>query len=150
MNLVSKEALNYSREAVQAADSYIDNVATVNSMSMPQGCLLKPAELGSKFLGIFNVADSKISCENSSNVQNLAGISDLFEDASLTISYDQNEAIITVTGNDCYLISPENRIFQADHALYTPGLDENRVIGDFVHDIWICYEVHCTKFCTCT
>ena len=23
-------------------------------------------------------------------------------------------------------------IFQADHALYTPGLDENRVIGDFV------------------
>ena len=36
--------------------------------------------------------------------------------------------------------------FQADHALYTPGLDENRVIGDFVHDIWICYEVHCTKF----
>ena len=38
--------------------------------------------------------------------------------------------------------------FQADHALYTPGLDENRVIGDFVHDIWICYEVHCTKLCT--
>ena len=25
------------------------------------------------------------------------------------------------------------------------GLDENRVIDDFVHDIWICYEVHCTK-----
>ena len=42
-----------------------------------------------------------------------------------------------------------NIIFQADHALYTPGLDENRVIGDFVHDIWICYEVHCTRFCTC-
>ena len=33
-------------------------------------------------------------------------------------------------------------IFQADQALYTPGLDENRVIGDFVHDIWICYELH--------
>ena len=36
-------------------------------------------------------------------------------------------------------------LFQADHALYTPGLDENRVSSDFVHDIWICYEVHCTK-----
>ena len=39
-------------------------------------------------------------------------------------------------------------LFQADHALYTPGLDENRVIGDFVHSIWTIYEVHCTKFCT--
>ena len=27
----------------------------------------------------------------------------------------------------------------------TPGLDENRVIGDFVYDIWIFYKVHCTK-----
>ena len=44
-----------------------------------------------------------------------------------------------------YFINDENAFFQADHALYTPGLDENRIIGDFVHDIWICYEVHCTK-----
>ena len=28
---------------------------------------------------------------------------------------------------------------------HLPGLDENRVIDDFVHDIWICYEVHCTN-----
>ena len=28
--------------------------------------------------------------------------------------------------------------FQAEHALYTPGLDENRGSRDFVHDIWIC------------
>ena len=44
-----------------------------------------------------------------------------------------------------YFINDENAFFQADHALYTPGLDENRIIGDFVHDIWICYEVHCKK-----
>ena len=43
------------------------------------------------------------------------------------------------------LKSHKKLFFQADHALYTPGLDENRVIGNFVHDIWICYEVHCTK-----
>ena len=41
-----------------------------------------------------------------------------------------------------------NRHFQAEHALYTPCLDENRGSSDFVHDIWICYKVQCTKFCT--
>ena len=30
-----------------------------------------------------------------------------------------------------------NIIFQAEHALYNSGLDENRGNSDFVHDIWI-------------
>ena len=29
--------------------------------------------------------------------------------------------------------------FQHDHALCTPGLDQNCVISHFVHDIWIPY-----------
>ena len=42
-------------------------------------------------------------------------------------------------------------LFQAEHALYTPGLDENHGSSDFVHSIWICYRnaavaVQCTKF----
>ena len=41
-----------------------------------------------------------------------------------------------------------NNFFQAEHALYTPGLDENRGNSDFVHDIWICYKLQRTKFCT--
>ena len=36
--------------------------------------------------------------------------------------------------------------FQAEHALYTPGLDENRGSGNFVHDIWMCYKVQFAKF----
>ena len=39
-------------------------------------------------------------------------------------------------------------ILQAEYALYTAGLDENRGSSDFVHDFWICYKVQCTKFCT--
>ena len=39
--------------------------------------------------------------------------------------------------------------FQAEHALYTPGLDENRGSSDFIHDIWICYKVQCTKGPVC-
>ena len=38
------------------------------------------------------------------------------------------------------------KFFQAEHALYTLGLDENRGSSDFVHDIWICYKLQCTKF----
>ena len=38
--------------------------------------------------------------------------------------------------------------FQADHALYTPGLDENRVSREIVHGIWIYYKVQFPKFCT--
>ena len=41
-----------------------------------------------------------------------------------------------------------NILFQAEHALYTPGLDENRGSSDFVRDIWIRYKLQCTKFCT--
>ena len=41
-----------------------------------------------------------------------------------------------------------NQVFQTEHALYTPGLDENRGSSDFVHDIWIYYKVQCAKFCT--
>ena len=54
---------------------------------------------------------------------------------------------------DCPLKSNNFRMedthyFQAEHALYTPGLDDNRGSSDFVHDIWICYKVQYTKFCT--
>ena len=38
--------------------------------------------------------------------------------------------------------------FQADHALYTSGLDENSVSREIVHCIWICYKVQFPKFCT--
>ena len=34
-----------------------------------------------------------------------------------------------------------NSYFQAEHALYTPGLDENRGSSNFVHDIGICYKI---------
>ena len=33
-----------------------------------------------------------------------------------------------------------NRFFQAEHPLYTPGLNENRGSSDFVHNIWIFYK----------
>ena len=36
------------------------------------------------------------------------------------------------------------KLFQAKHAFYTPGLDENRGSSDFAHDIWICFKVQCT------
>ena len=39
-------------------------------------------------------------------------------------------------------------LFQAEHALYTPGLDENQGSSDFVHDLWIRYKLQCTKICT--
>ena len=29
-----------------------------------------------------------------------------------------------------------------------PGLDENGGSSEFVHNIWICYKLQCTKFCT--
>ena len=35
----------------------------------------------------------------------------------------------------------DNYFFQADHALYTPALDENRVSWRIVQGIWICYKV---------
>ena len=46
---------------------------------------------------------------------------------------------------DCWFLHP---IFQAEYTFYTPGLDENRGSSDFVHDIWICYILQCTKLCT--
>ena len=40
---------------------------------------------------------------------------------------------------------PKICFFQAEHALYTPGLDENRGSSDFVDDIWICYKINGIK-----
>ena len=45
-------------------------------------------------------------------------------------------------------MSMDKNIFQADHALYTHGLDENRVSREIVQCIWICYKVQFPKFCT--
>ena len=69
------------------------------------------------------------------------------------IDWNPSKAIIIVIRRQ----NQNKIIFQAEHALYTPGLDENQGSSDIVHDIWICF-VDCTsgiyyrareqKFCT--
>ena len=54
----------------------------------------------------------------------------------------------------CKTCSPSPKVtmkfsrLNSEQALYTTGLNENRGSSDFVHDIWICYKVQCTIFCT--
>ena len=57
------------------------------------------------------------------------------------------EAFLKSIRSAKYFKEVKKRDFQAEHALYTPGLDENHGSSDFVHDIWICYKVQSTKFC---
>ena len=45
-----------------------------------------------------------------------------------------------------FLKNHKKIVFQAEHALYTPDLDENSGSSDFVHAIWICYKLQCTNF----
>ena len=43
----------------------------------------------------------------------------------------------------------QKSLFQAEHALYTHGLDENRGSSDFVNNIWICYRLQCALLFRC-
>ena len=45
------------------------------------------------------------------------------------------EAFLKSIRSAKYFKEVKKRDFQAEHALYTPGLDENHGSSDFVHDI---------------
>ena len=59
-----------------------------------------------------------------------------------------NQKVSKIQLESVFIFYGARVIFQAEHTLYTPGLDENRGSSDFVHAIWICYKLQCTKFCT--
>ena len=68
------------------------------------------------------------------------------------ISLEQESGPIRTSNTDKshahgFLRMPNIKLFQAEHALYTPGLDDNCGSSDFVHNIWICCKLQGT-FCT--